>query len=372
MSSYQGNRIRTPTGRSPLGTRAKLGICAAALALGFLATEAAVRIAGLEPAPIPRSKGRLITFVDDPVLLFENDAGTKCAVEYRERSGAPARIVEARVNADRFRGPVRAMEKPAGVYRIACIGDSHTFGYGVEDDRTWPAFLQQELERERPRDRVEVLNCGVNGYDTMQEVLWLEKRVLAFEPDLVLLQYYVNDTAARGLPGDEPLPRDRIFELTHPKRQGWIGELRALSRFADLVLDNVHRRRSLAVYSSLRLARYGDAQPGWLRVQEGLLRARDLLAARGVRFAVVLYPFLVREKGRLTSHEAFEIVKTFCARESIACLDTERAFLSHELASLRVHIQDYHANAAAHRIFAAAVAEWLRGSEMLTPVTVMR
>jgi lysophospholipase L1-like esterase len=314
----------------------------------------------------------VITFVDDPVLLFENDPGTKSTLEYRERSGAPVRVVEAHVNADSFRGPVRAKEKPAGVTRIACIGDSHTFGYGVEDDRTWPAFLQQELGRGSSEGGVEVLNCGVNGYDTMQEVLWLEKRVLAFEPDLVLLQYYINDTAARGLPADESLPRDRIFELTHPRRRGWIGELRRLSRFADLVLDNVHRRRALAVYSSMRQARYGEEQPGWLRVQEGLLRARDLLAARGIRFAVVLYPFLVRQEGRLTSHEAFEIVKAFCRRENIACLDTERAFLPHELAPLRVHTQDYHANAAAHRIFAAAVAEWLRGSEVLTPVSMMR
>src|SRR5690606_22420768 len=128
------------------------------------------------------------------------------------------RVVEMRVNEAGFRGSLPITPKPADVVRVACIGDSHTFGWGVGEDETWPAYLADELARRYPERRFEVLNCGVNNYDTRQEVVWLQQRVLAYEPDLVLLQFYVNDAAVRGVDPLERAKPDRWMIWTTPGR----------------------------------------------------------------------------------------------------------------------------------------------------------
>ena len=104
---------------------------------------------------------------------------------------------------------------------------------------------------------------------------------------------------------------------------------------------------------------YAPTSPGWRAVQESLRGARDLLQARGVGFAVVLFPFLLRRDGALTSDAAHRQVAAFCAAEGIVCLDGGPAFDGLDVDRLRVHPHDYHAAGEAHGIVAAVVARWL-------------
>jgi len=76
------------------------------------------------------------------------------------------------INALGLRGPEIAVPKPGGRRRIACFGDSITFGYGVGDEDTY-AFA---LERLLAGEDVDVVNAGVTGYTTYQ-VLRLVRRV---------------------------------------------------------------------------------------------------------------------------------------------------------------------------------------------------
>ncbi len=338
--------------------RRRLLALLAAPILGLVAADLVVRVCGFEPPPLEVTEGALFRAVDDPIQIYENRPGAKMLVTYRESSAAEPRIVAMSVNALGFRGRTVSREKPAGVLRIACLGDSHTFGYGVADAETWPAQLERVLRQRRPDRPIEVLNCGVNAYDTMQEVLWLKRTVLAFQPDVVVMQYYVNDTAARNL-GVTDGGADWLVMLTHPAQTGRIATLRAWSPLLHLLCDGVYRRRSLAVYAQDRLKLYAPDSPGWLRVQHALIDARDELGPRGVAFRLALFPFLFRDGDHLSSHRQFEIVKEFCAREGVPCIDTEPAFVGADLDRLRVSVRDYHANADGYAIFARAVADGL-------------
>lgn len=344
--------------------RARLLITLAAPLAGILAAEGAVRVLDLRQPPWPERGGGLFRDSEDPVLIFENNPGAMKTLTYREHADGPARVLEMRVNEQGFRGPVVARERTPGTLRVACLGDSHTFGEGVVADQTWPAHLARELA-DTGLTPPEVMNCGVNAYDTLQEVLWMEREVLGYEPDVVLLQYYVNDTAARGLP--MPAPDDAVLSLASPHRKDWVADLRGVSRFADLVLDGLYRRRGLAVYSDLRTQLYEPENPGWLRVQDALRRARDGLAERDIAFGLVLYPFLVQRGPTLTSHDAFRIVMEFCESEAIPYLDTEAAFLAHDVDALRVSVHDYHGNGVAHEIFAREVAAWMSAQSWTQP-----
>ncbi|HPF15678.1 MAG TPA: SGNH/GDSL hydrolase family protein [Planctomycetota bacterium] len=87
-----------------------------------------------------------------------------------------------------FRTPDRELVAPKGVLRVVMLGDSHTEGYTVDDDKTLAQRLDAALG-----DRVEVISLGVGGYSTDQEYLSYLEVGRAFHPDLVVLQFCSND-----------------------------------------------------------------------------------------------------------------------------------------------------------------------------------
>jgi hypothetical protein len=354
-------------GSSP-STRKKLSVIAGALLAGLLLAEGIVRVLDLAPAPLPQSSGRVFVPSDDPALGFENDPGALFVTRARASRGAPEVELVATVNADGFRGPLVGRERRPGTLRVACLGDSHTFGHGSADGETWPDELRALLG---PRlgaaaSDVEVMNCGVKAYNTVQEVALLERRVMPYSPDLVLLQYHLSDAVLREPPdGDAGEGLGLVMRWTSPRRGGGMRVARRWSAFLDLSCDWMYRRALLPLQTADYRELYLDESPGWGAAREALLAARDLLSARGVPFAVVLYPYLVRHEGRYVSHDAFERVKAFCAESGIPCLDPEAVFMAVPDAELHVHPRDVHANARAHRILAGEVAEWLDGTGLL-------
>lgn len=97
-------------------------------------------------------------------------------------------------NSHGFRGHEYTLLKPAGTTRIVGLGDSVMFGWGVDQDAIYTHLLEQELGT--AARRVQVLNLAVPGYNTMQEAALLKAKGLAFAPDVVLVNYCLNDWAA--------------------------------------------------------------------------------------------------------------------------------------------------------------------------------
>ncbi len=81
--------------------------------------------------------------------------------------------------------------KPEGVKRIVSLGDSFTIGYEVDVEQCFSSVLERELDD--AGIRVEVLNCGVSGFSNAEECLYLERELMKYEPDLVLVSFYGND-----------------------------------------------------------------------------------------------------------------------------------------------------------------------------------
>jgi len=82
-------------------------------------------------------------------------------------------------------------EKPAEVYRILSIGDSHTQGYEVRQDYTFSAVAEKYLKNHQIN--VEVLNTGVSGFSTAEELVFLENEGYRYHPDAVILGFFAND-----------------------------------------------------------------------------------------------------------------------------------------------------------------------------------
>ena len=92
-------------------------------------------------------------------------------------------------NSRGLRGPQEyAYHRTTGIGRIAVLGDSFTYGLGVADNQTYAAEIQRIIDH-----RYEVLNFGVNGYGTDQQLLYWLTEGRKYAPDVVVLGYYVSN-----------------------------------------------------------------------------------------------------------------------------------------------------------------------------------
>jgi len=93
--------------------------------------------------------------------------------------------VGLRTNAFGLRGPEILIPKPAGTFRVICLGDETTIARHLAEEETYCERLRVHLQ-ERTQLRVEVINAGLPGGSPLTGLLLLRHRLLGLQPDLVL------------------------------------------------------------------------------------------------------------------------------------------------------------------------------------------
>ena len=146
-------------------------------------------------APVPFSLERNMYYESDPYT------------GYRHKPDAVGRYlndVPAFANSRGQRDNEVAVPKPDGVFRIMTIGDSFTAGAGVSQDDAYPQVLERLLSTEE--GRIEVVNTGTGGWAPFQYAQYVEHYAAAFEPDLLLLGFFVgNDSYVETFAIDDTL-----------------------------------------------------------------------------------------------------------------------------------------------------------------------
>lgn len=117
----------------------------------------------------------------DPILGWKGRANFKKTDFY-----GPGRSIES--NSQRFRNSHEiAKEPPAGRVRVVCSGDSFTLGYGVDNEATWCA----QLENLDPQ--IEAVNLGQGGYGIDQSYLWAGQALRDIRTDVHILAFICDD-----------------------------------------------------------------------------------------------------------------------------------------------------------------------------------
>jgi hypothetical protein len=136
-----------------------------------------------------------------------------------------------RINADGLRDGPHAKRPPAGWLRVAVLGDSFSEALQVDQEQTWWHQLEQRLNSQTPcalRDGfpkgVEMVNFGVGGYGTGQQLLTWRLQARAFQPQIVLLAMYLGNDIQDNTP--QPRRDKPVFRL---------------GREGGLVVDNTFR-----------------------------------------------------------------------------------------------------------------------------------
>lgn len=152
-----------------------------------------------------------------------------------------------RMNAAGFRGPELAAEPAEDTLRIAALGDSSTFGYGLAPGEAWVAQLAERCAAEGVK--AEALNAGVVGFSARQGLERWRETVRPLHPDLVVAAFgaVCDHVPAMGLPDarliEESLLEQSAFTLWSRRMRG---ELRVL-HLAALCVDAVRGERAPTV-----------------------------------------------------------------------------------------------------------------------------
>lgn len=156
------------------------------LAFGLLMTEVFLRIIGYSNP---------LFYATDYDRGFALSPGVEG--EYQREGGSFVRI-----SSDGLRDREHARTMPANTVRIAVLGDSYTEAMHLPMEQTYWSLLEQKLRQCNafPGKQVEVINFGVSGYGTAQELLTLRQKVWDFSPDIVVLAFTtLNDVYDNSL-----------------------------------------------------------------------------------------------------------------------------------------------------------------------------
>jgi lysophospholipase L1-like esterase len=198
-------------------------------------------VVGDDYGPIPPWLDKLLILKPDDALIWKNLPNARRAYvdiftpvrEDRDRMEllrrfAPWLPVTFRhqpvwrisLNDEGFRGAPIAADRRAGGLRVACIGDSWTFGMNVNQDQTYPARLETLLKERAPASDVDVMNFGVLGYSSFQGLELLKRRVIALRPDVLVIGFGMNDSDVGGYRDKDVVKqgevrwRDRVKAIT--------------------------------------------------------------------------------------------------------------------------------------------------------------
>ena len=98
-----------------------------------------------------------------------------------------------------MRGPDITQDKPDDTYRIFIIGGSTVYGSGSTSDKTTiPGFLQEKIDSTMTDQKVQVINAGIMGSTSIEEVFRIKNDLKNFDPDMIILYHGVNDASGKS------------------------------------------------------------------------------------------------------------------------------------------------------------------------------
>ena len=150
-------------------------------------------------------------------------------------------------------------------FRVFVLGDSQAFGFGVDGDETFSVQLERLLHARNSDIDVQVINGGVPGYGTADQLAMLRSRGPAVEPDLVVVQFLsVNDLIENLTPA---ATWARIEDGMLASREGTVSTRLSFTRRAEMWIKRHSHLASLvsnsAGYWMVRLGLVGQQGSMW-------------------------------------------------------------------------------------------------------------
>jgi hypothetical protein len=342
-----------PPGKRRFGAGANLLLLLGSLLFVFLLCEVGARVL-LPPQQTVKvietrpASGESYTRVDtreegsiNSVILFGGSRGARLRPNTRSqilKHTLSGRDVLIEVNSLGLRYP--ELGKKAGdEFRVLVLGDSITLGDFLPEEETFTSQLEK-LTAGRSR-RIRFINAGIPGAGSMEELYLYQEVRDRVEPDLVLVEMYLNDAQTAGefyvrsIP--PPFSRSRFITWAANRaqivgktffREGgakidpkWRESFRAGRELKSGDMFGSKDGFDFEIYNA-----YKDFGLAWntrsWEILDGVVASlKQETSRKGIPLAIALFPVHIQVLGSYQDHYPQDRCRELCARRGVPYLD---------------------------------------------------
>jgi len=235
-----------------------------------------------------------------------------------------------KINSQGFRDKEYTVNKPENTVRILALGDSFTFGSGVENNETWTEILEEKLNSNLKR-KYEVLNFAIPSYGTENEVELFKVKGIKYDPDIVIIGHTFDD----------------IYNFTRMDEL----EIEIATRYNNSKDQIVQIQISEECYKRLdEEFKSMDFQEAFLTIENPLKDLAHVYNKTVIIVSLTLYPLQPAYKDSLV-----DVSKQF----NWHFIDMWPIYSKYDRRTLCVHPIDKHPNPLAHKIIATAIFNYM-------------
>jgi hypothetical protein len=246
-----------------------------------------------------------------------------------------------------FRSKHYNTTKQDDVYRIISLGDSYTFGDQINNiDDTWPYQLEFRLNKEY-NFPIEIINLGLNGANTVDELSLLKKYGLSHEPDLIILQFTHNDVLPQNKGGSYLYDNTKLSDYIDSNLFSFIIKNSYFISFIDeAMIPNNYKKEFPNGWFDL----YDENFKGYKDMRTALNEIKLLAKSNDVDFLFVIYNFKNSKLEKYVSSNMFNLSEEL----NIDVIDMLPHFIN--LNSKNIMTIDGHPNENANNLASEVIA----------------
>jgi len=293
-----------------------------------------------------------VTVYSIEMLNYAKDLKIKGAVaeiSHLHRPNASAKLmgVEVALNSLGHRNADLKNPKAKNERRIYVLGSSITLGWGVAMEEGFVARLEQRLNTETfPQSGLHyaAINAGIGNYNTYYQVELFKRQVEAANPDVAVVQYYINDA--------EPNPK------------GDDSTILKYSLLAAILYQNI---KTMTAVSTKSLAEYyqdlyRNGAPGWERAKASIKELKQITDKRGIKLVALLVPELHNLSSDGPYPPIYAKIDAFFRKTGVPMVNPLPAFqaaFKKDPSRAWAAPNDPHPSAPAHKILGDALFDYL-------------
>jgi|GEM_PF-3029746 len=300
----------------------RLLISAFAFGVAILIGEFVLR---LLPSGSQAKYNSLFVYHDGYFTLNPNSSVTVDGIDYT-------------INSDGLRDTVMPQPSEQNIERIAFLGDSITFGYGLALDTSYSKQLASQLRLRFPEREFEAINLGVSGLNTIGEIQRYIEKASKYSPQYVVLEMLLDD----------------FIYPQHQQESVNIGVLGAIKEFAKVNLFATYFRLKGALNRAELVKQYPQATDlfGYINqiyrdegaqleaTRAALLELQGLTQSRNQALLVVLFPYLIGQPANYPVKDLNDQWREFFTANGIVFVDLLELLPAADMANIRLEESD--------------------------------